>query len=522
KPFDPWVLRAKVAIFVELTKKNLQLQMKTEQLARLNQDLRAQRLRDLERINRDLELEVAERKLAEQRAHELSIRDALTGLVNRRALIQQLEHAVAYADRHHTEFALLFLDLDKFKAINDSLGHDVGDELLRQVAARLSASVRVSDVVARLGGDEFVVLVEGKAAAADAARVARKISQAHGRPFEIGRHRVRTSTSIGIGLYPQDGNSAQALMKNADLAMYHAKLEKRGSMKFFHEELNVQEKERELWRQELRDALDNGQFELYYQPRVTLSGAAAGQVAAVEAMLYWHHPRQGLIEASRFLSAVPDRALLDQIDDWSIAAACAQAAAWRDALLPGPRPAIAVNLAAMTLPAELPQKIAALLRRHKLGQHSIELELPEALLCQPLDSIEPVLRRLSAAGVAVSVDDFGSAGASLSACKALALAALKMDRSFVRAIGNESGGADMAGAIILLARALSLKTVALGVHSAAQLEVLGALGCDEYQGEVFCPPLPAAELIGKLQEKTLRDRRPGSQQGPGNQEEAAA
>jgi len=500
-PVVPQVLRAKVAIFVELTRKNLQLQLKSEQLARLNQDLRAQRLHDLERINSDLELEVAERKLAEQRAHELSIRDALTGLLNRRALIQQLEHAVASADRHHGEFALLFLDLDKFKIINDTLGHDIGDELLRQVSARLTAAVRVSDVVARLGGDEFVVLVEGKAAAANAARVARKISLAHGRPFDIGRHRLRTSTSIGIGLYPQDGDSAQALMKNADLAMYHAKQEKRGSIKFFHEELNVQENERDLWRQELREALDNGQFELLYQPRVDV---VSGAVGAVEAMLYWRHPRQGLIEAASFLPAVPDRTLLDQIDDWSIAAACAQAELWRNGWQmhwPQPLPAIAINLVTAAFRADLPQSIATVLRRHKLAPRAIELELPEALLCAPLDTIEPVLDQLGAAGVRISVDDFGSAGASLAVCKALALDALKIDRSFVRAIGHESSGADMAGAIILLARALSLKVVALGVHSADQLATLAALGCDQYQGEAFSAPLSADAVLAKLTEQ---------------------
>jgi diguanylate cyclase len=246
-PVIPQVLQTKVAVFVELTKKNLELQAKTDELSRLNQDLRVQRMQDLERINHELEQEVAERKVAEQRAHALSIRDPLTGLVNRRSLIQQLEHAVASADRHKSEFALLFLDLDKFKGINDTLGHEVGDELLRQVAARLLAAVRVSDVVARLGGDEFVVLLEGAAAAANAARVARKIEQAHHHAFEINGHRVHTSTSIGIGLYPHDASSAAQLMKNADTAMYHAKQSKRGSIEFFREELNARELERAQW-----------------------------------------------------------------------------------------------------------------------------------------------------------------------------------------------------------------------------------------------------------------------------------
>ncbi|UUZ48374.1 diguanylate cyclase [Massilia sp. B-10] len=243
-PVIPSVLQTKVGVFVDLTRKNLELQAKTDELSRLNQDLRVQRLQDLERINQELELEVAERKVAEQRANALSIRDPLTGLVNRRSLIQQLEHAVASADRSQSEFALLFLDLDKFKHINDTLGHEVGDELLRQVAARLLASVRVSDVVARLGGDEFVVLLEGAGAAANAARVARKIALAHSKAFDISHHRVHTSTSIGIGLYPQDATDAAQLMKNADTAMYHAKQNRRGSVEFFHEDLNTRERER--------------------------------------------------------------------------------------------------------------------------------------------------------------------------------------------------------------------------------------------------------------------------------------
>ena len=243
-PVIAQVLQTKVAVFVELTKRNLQLQAKTDELSRLNQDLRVQRVQDLERINHELEQEIGERKTAEERAHALSIRDPLTNLVNRRSLIQQLEHAVATADRGKSEFALLFLDLDKFKSINDTLGHEVGDELLRQVAARLLAAVRVSDVVARLGGDEFVVLLAGAGAAANAARVARKIEQAHRLPFEIKGHRVHTSTSVGIALYPQDAGNAAQLMKNADTAMYHAKQNRRGSIEFFREELNAREMER--------------------------------------------------------------------------------------------------------------------------------------------------------------------------------------------------------------------------------------------------------------------------------------
>ena len=498
-PIIPQVLQTKVAVFVEMAKKTMQLQIKSEQLAKLNQDLRVQRLQDLERINHELEVEVAERKLAEQRACELAIRDPLTGLVNRRALIQQLEHAVTLADRHQGEFALLFLDLDKFKAVNDSCGHEVGDELLRQVAARLTAAVRVSDVVARLGGDEFVVLVEGKSAAANAARVAKKIGQAHTRPYQIGRNRIMTSTSIGIGLYPQDGASAQLLMKNADLAMYHAK-QQRGSISFFHAAFNAREIEREQWRAELRLALDAGQFELYYQPKVEIAHrgpAGVAGVAGVETLLYWQHPRLGLIGAPEWQAKVPDLALLDQIDDWSVAAACAQAAQWRAA--GAAVPALAVNLMATQLHPDLGRRVATRLARHGLGPGSLRLELPEQLLCAPSQHTG-VLQQLRDAGVALSMDHFGRAGAALALCKTLPLDELKIDAAFIDAIGNDQGGSDMVAAIVLLARALALDAVALGVRNDAQLATLAALGCRHYQGELLCAPLQAAELQQKLLE----------------------
>ncbi len=414
--------------------------------------------------------------------------------MNRRALIQQLEHAVTLADRQQGEFALLFLDLDKFKGVNDSYGHESGDELLRQVAARLTAAVRVSDVVARLGGDEFVVLVEGKGAAANAARVAKKIAQAHARPYAIGRHQIRTSSSIGIGLYPQDGASAQLLMKHADLAMYHAKQHERGSISFFHEAFNAREAERERWRQELRAALDGDQLELHYQPSVDI---ASGAVHAVEAQLHWRHPRLGLIGAPAWQADVPDLALLEQLDDWSIGAACAQAAQWRAGALAAPR--IGINLMSAQLQPDLAQKIATRMQRHRLGAGSIGVELPEPLL-NGTRHADAVLRQLRAAGVSVSVDHFGRAGAALAVCQTLALDQLKIDRGFIAAIGNDAGGTDMAAAIILLARALSLDTVALGVQTAAQLAVLAGLGCRHYQGELYSAALPADALQQKLRQ----------------------
>ncbi len=492
-PVIPQVLQTKVAVFVELTKKNLELQAKTEELARLNQDLRVQRMQDLERINRELAQEVAERKGAEERARALSIRDPLTNLVNRRALIQQLEHAVAYADRHQGEFAVLFLDLDRFKTINDTLGHEVGDELLRQVAARLLAAVRVSDVVARLGGDEFVVLLEGRGAAANAARVARKIEQAHARPFDIDGHRIHTSTSIGIGLYPQDAASAAQLMRNADTAMYHAKQRQRGSIEFFREELNALETERAQRIAALTQALANNEFELHFQPKAALP---ARTLCGVEALLYWRHPGDGLVAAAPYLHDLAEHALLEQISQWALGQACDQLALWRDSALRLPRITLSLDLALTQLPDGLAARLLDQAALRKLGPGQLELEIPECLLVGAPERADE-LRRLHAGGVRLAVDDFGSAGAALATLKALPFALLKLDPAFVRAIGID-GGTDMAAAIVHLGRALGMQVLAQGVDTEDQLAVLAGLGCDQFQGALFSDPLAAAALLPLL------------------------
>jgi diguanylate cyclase (GGDEF)-like protein len=490
-PVIPQILQTKVGVFVALTRNNLELVAKTEELSTLYQDLRVQRLQDLERINAELEQEVAERKLAEARAHELSIRDPLTGLVNRRSLIQQLEHAVAYAERHHSEFALLFIDLDQFKCINDTLGHDAGDELLRQLAARLSGAVRVSDVVARLGGDEFVVLLEGAGAADNAALVARKIEQANAEPFDVKGRRVHASSSIGIGLYPQDGDSAAAVMRNADTAMYHAKQHRRGSIEYFREELNARDTEQARWANELQQALENKELELRYQLRAAVRTRA---LAGVEALLYWRHPDHGLLPASHFLARVADRALLDQVSEWTIGEACAQAALWRKAALP--ELVTSVSLAAVQIQPSLPARVAAHLDKCGLDGGWLELEIAEHLLVGAGDA-RPALEAVRASGVRLAVDDFGSTGASLTTLRDLPFDALKIDRAFVRDIGAE-GGADMVAALIHLARALGMSVLAQGVDSEQQLAALDALGCDQFQGALLGEPAPARAMPALL------------------------
>jgi diguanylate cyclase (GGDEF)-like protein len=496
-PVIPQILQSKVAVFVELAKQRIELQQKTRQLEELNQDLRVQRLRDLERINAALEVEIAERRQAEERAHELATRDSLTKLANRRSLIERLEHAIAHANRHQEQLALLFLDLDKFKSINDTLGHEVGDELLVQVAARLNAAVRGSDTVARLGGDEFVVLLEALPTSAGINKVAKKIVQSIAQPYEIGLNNVWTSASVGVSIFPQDGDSVQTLMKNADLAMYHVKKQRRGSIQFFHEELNERMLERAQFDHELHQAVEKEEFELHYQPKVEI---ASGRVSGVEALLRWRHPRLGLINADQFISAAADHRLLLPIGEWVISAACAQARQWLDSGIDALSMPIAINVTIPELQPGFPAAIRTMLTNCGIPPSCLQLEITESLLVRDLERVSSVLQEISDSGITIAIDDFGTGYSSLSLLKTLPIDILKVDQSFVRDLSEEPGETAIVSAIISMARALALRVVAEGVENEMQLALLKTLGCDEYQGCYFSEPLPANELMQRLLE----------------------
>jgi diguanylate cyclase (GGDEF)-like protein len=493
-PVIPQVLQNKVAVFVELAKKNLLLQRQAEELAELNRDLQVQRLQDLKRINATLEAEIVERRQAEERAHGLATRDSLTGLYNRHSLTERLEQAIARANRTGKGLALLFLDLDRFKTVNDTLGHDVGDELLVQVARRISGSVRESDVVARLGGDEFVVLMEGLPDYPDAAAVARKIVQANATPCEVGMHSLKTSVSIGISLFPQDGASVQTLMKNADLAMYHAKHQRRGTIQFFHEELNARVMERVRLERELQQALAQGQFELHYQPKVDIT---TSRVIGLEALLRWQHPRLGLVSGAEFLDGAADSGLLVPIGHWVLSAACAQARAWQHHPLLGNLP-IAVNIAVPQVDTELALTVMEMLQEHGIPPRRLQLEITETLLMQDLDKAQSMLAQLNERGLTLAIDDFGSGYSSLSVLKSLPVDILKIDQSFVRDLGKTASDTAIVAAVVSMARALALRVVAEGVESREQLDILKSLGCDEYQGYHYCKPLPPDMLEDQM------------------------
>ena len=489
-PIIPQILQNKVAVFVELAKKNLQLQRQTEELAELNRDLQVQRVKDLKRINAALEAEIVERRQAEERAHGLATRDPLTGLYNRRSLVERLEQAITRANRTNKGLAVLFLDMDRFKTINDTLGHDVGDELLIKVAARISGAVRESDMVARLGGDEFVVLMEGLPDFPDAAAVARKIVQVNTPPCEIGTHTLKTSVSIGISVFPQDGDSVQTLMKNADLAMYHAKQQSRGSIQFFHEELNARVQERAQLEQELQQALECGEFELHYQPKVEIM---TSRVVGLEALLRWRHPRLGMLTSARFLQQAADSGLLAPIGRWIIATACDQARAWQEQRAMANLP-IAVNIAVPQIDSELPGFVLNQLREHGLPPRLLQLEITESLLMRDLERASEMLRELNEGGITIAIDNFGSGYSSLSVLKSLPIDILKIDQSFVRDLGKSAGDTAIVAAVVNMARALALRVVAEGVESREQLALLKSLGCDEYQGFYYSKPLPPASL----------------------------
>ena len=498
-PIIPQILQNKVAVFVDLAKKNLLLQRQTEELAELNRDLQVQRMRDLKEANAALQAEIVERRQAEERAHGLATRDPLTGLYNRRSLIERLEQAIPRVNRASGSLAVLFLDMDRFKSINDTLGHDVGDELLIQVAARISGAVRESDVVARLGGDEFVVLMENLPDYPDAASVARKIVQANSAPCEIGMHVLKTSVSIGISVYPQDGDNVQTLLKHADMAMYHAKQHARGSVQFFHEELNVRVQERVLLEQELHQALERGEFELHYQPKVDIMSS---RVVGFEALLRWRHPRLGMLASAHFVQQAADSGLIAQIGRWAIGAACAQMQAWQTTQTMANLP-IAINIALSQIDVDLPAYMQDMLLQHGLPPRLLHLEVTESMLMRDLDRASSMLRQVSEGGITIAIDDFGSGYSSLSVLKSLPIDILKIDQSFIRDIGKTAGDTAIVAAVVSMARALALRVVAEGVETREQLALLKSLGCDEYQGYYYSKPLPV-DFLERQMSQTSR------------------
>jgi len=436
---------------------------------------------------------VTKRKEAEERAEYLATRDALTGLPNRVLLHDRLEQAIVGAARGRSGFAFMFIDLDRFKTINDSLGHDVGDELLKRVAARLTACVRASDTVARLGGDEFAVIVESLRDERDegARQVAEKMILAMAAPMLIGNQHLNTSCSIGIGVYPADGRDSATLMKHADVAMYYAKEKGRNNFQFFSAEMNQRAQERLSIENYLRLALRRGELQLHYQPRIRV---ADGTIVAVEALIRWMHPRRGLLAPGKFIDVAEDSGLIVPMGEWVLEKSCQQLREWQLRL--GRPLKLSVNLSVSQVSdgERLYRAVAGAVSRAGIDPATLELELTESLLMQNVAEKATLLNRLGELGVGLAIDDFGTGYSSLSYLKRLPVDAIKIDSSFVSDIGRDPNDEAIIRAIIAMAHSLKLSVVAEGVETESQLAVLASLGCDEYQGFLASPGLPPAEF----------------------------
>ncbi len=413
--------------------------------------------------------------------------DSLTDLPNRRLLQDRLTQAVMRSERHETAVAVLYLDLDRFKVINDSLGHLVGDRLLHGVAARLRECARASDTVSRLGGDEFVVLLPEIAHARDAAICADKILTSLRRPIMIGEHEVHVTASIGIAVYPEDGTGVEVLLQNADSAMYEAKNCGRDNYQFYRAELNASASERQVLENGLRHAIERREFSLQYQPIMSL---VTGAVAGIEALIRWNHATLGPVAPARFILIAEESGLIVSIGRWVLREACRQARAWQDAGLPPFR--LAVNISAVELRSpDFVAGVARILRDTGFPGADLELELTETFLMQDTKSTARTLDNLRALGVHLALDDFGTGYSSLSYMRRFPIDTLKVDQSFVRDLTTDADDASVVSAVIHMGRSLKMRVVAEGVETREQLAFLEANDCLEAQGYHFSRPLSA-------------------------------
>ena len=435
----------------------------------------------------------AARALSVRLSH-LAEHDSLTGLPNRLLLNDRLTQAIVLAERHRKQLAVLFLDIDRFKHINDSMGHAVGDRLLQSVAERLVACVRSSDTVSRQGGDEFIILLSELTDAQDAAASAEKILLALAKPYCIDEHDLYMTASIGIVAYPDDGADADTLVKNADVAMYHAKNSGRGNYQFFKPEMHTRAIERHSIESGLRAAIERHELVLLYQPRVTLE---TGTTVGVEALVRWHHPKRGLLCPAKFIPIAEECGIIDRVGHWVLREACRQAKAWQDAGLPPMR--IAVNMSAVEMRAKgFVAGVRAILAETGLAPRFLELELTESLLMQDSHFTAGILRALKGMGVHLALDDFGTGYSSLSYLKRFPIDTLKIDQSFVRDITTDNDAASIVSAIISMGDSLHLRVVAEGVETREQLVFLQEHGCHEGQGFYFSPPVIARSIHAQI------------------------
>jgi diguanylate cyclase (GGDEF)-like protein len=429
----------------------------------------------------------------------LAYHDALTGLPNRSFLSKIMDDRIRQSARYGRKFALLFLDLDGFKQINDTLGHDAGDDLLREVAKRLEDALRRSDTVARMGGDEFMVLLPELESADQATRVAKNILETLAEPFVLLGEKFSITVSVGISLYPFDGEDEQTLMKKADIAMYAAKDAGKNNFRYFSAEMSAASQERINLESSLRKALANDEFELHYQARRDLQ---SGSVTGMEALLRWNHPEFGTVGPTKFLPLAEETGLILPIGRWVLRTACQQVLAWRDAGLP--RLNIAVNLSAnQFFDKSLAADVSAILQETGMDADLLELEISESVLARDTRKTLPVLEQLKKLGVRITVDNFGTGYSALSALGQLPLDSIKIDRLFLREDAGDTAARDVINGILAMGRALSPSVIAHGVETKEQVEFLRAQVCDQVQGYFFGRPFRAADVTEILHAEEL-------------------
>lgn len=449
---------------------------------------------ELARLRRFLEDVVAQRtallQISEEKYHVLAHRDPLTGLPNRVLFAELLTHAILHAERSHTQFALLFLDLDNFKTINESLGHSLGDQLLIEVGKRLQSLLPESDAIARIGGDEFNIILEHSDSTPWADLQAQRMIDALGEPFILNGKRIYVGVSIGIALYPADGTNAEALQSNVDAALHQAKLQGRGVMRFFSPEMTSRAKHRLTLEADLRQALQRQELRLYYQPQVDL---ISGQIVGLEALVRWLHPERGLIPPGEFIPLAEESGLIVKLGDWVLREACGQIKQWSEAGL-APRQT-AVNISAVQLSrGRLAESVKEALATSGIIPEQLELEITESSIMVDREQSLKTLADLKALGVRLSIDDFGTGYSSLAYLQQLEADKLKVDISFVRDITTNSSNALIVKAIIALGHSLGLEIIAEGVEDQGQARYLHSLQCDVMQGYLISRPMPAEDV----------------------------
>jgi diguanylate cyclase (GGDEF)-like protein len=453
----------------------------------------------LETANAALETEVEDRRLAEARASHLAHHDQLTGLPNRARFMEGLQESIARAGRTGASVAVLFLDLDRFKNINDSLGHATGDELLKIVGVICARDLRETDTVARLGGDEFILCLGEVASAEDAGAVARRLLADLARGFDIGGHRLHANASIGISLYPSDGADAETLIRNADTAMYHAKDDGRGTFHFFRPQMTERVKRRLALEIGLRHALERNEFELHFQPVVQL---ATGRLLGAEALVRWRHPERGLVSPAEFIPVAEDIGLIVPLGQWVLREACVRAAEWTR--LSGRAPFVAVNLSARQFQeGSLVGIVADALADAGLPAEQLELEITESIIMQHTETSVRMLRELEQLGTRLAIDDFGTGYSSLGYLKRFPLSTIKIDRTFIRDVCRDSDDRAIVTAIMAMAKSLDLTVTAEGVERPDQATLLRELGCEQVQGYLYGRPVEAAEFVKLLARPVL-------------------